>query len=100
MALIKEMPSMKIISGFRGVLDFYYWMGKPVCRKWPRKPVTSRNPNVRAQWPTFAASTRLWNQLAPDVRQAYVDMAASTRLTGRDVFTRAYISGVKKIYRR
>lgn len=100
MAVIKEMPGLKIISGFRGVLDFYYWRGIPVVRKWPRKPITSRNPNVRAQWPIFTASTRLWNQLSPSVRQAYTDMASSTRFTGRDIFTRAYISGVSKIYRR
>lgn len=94
------MPGLNIIAGFKGSVDFYYWKGKAVARSWPRSPGKLRSERVQAQWPIFAASTQLWNQLSPVVKQSYRDMSQSTRLTARDLFTRSYINGLSRIYRR
>lgn len=98
MAIIREMVAQKIIDGFRGVIDFYFYMGIPCARAWPRKPTFKRNPNVQAQWPVFTTAAALWRELSPEIRQTYEDMAAVTNLTGKDMFFRGYISGTLRYY--
>lgn len=93
MAKIKRMPSEAIISGFKGVLDYYVWMGICCVRRWPRSPGHRRAPAVEAQWSAFRYATNLWNTLTPEVQRLWVTMAAGTRLSGRDLCHRAYISG-------
>ncbi|GAH98539.1 unnamed protein product, partial [marine sediment metagenome] len=36
MARIDVLPSIEIIRGFRGILDFYVRRGTPCVRAWPR----------------------------------------------------------------
>ena len=98
MAIIKEMVGIKVINGFRGVVDFYYYMGIPVARSWPRSQGKSQTPNSVAQIPVFIRAARLWNELSPAVKQAYMDMAVTTNLTGKDMFFRGYISGILRLY--
>ncbi|GAI44205.1 unnamed protein product [marine sediment metagenome] len=98
MAIIKEMVGQKVIDGFKGVIDFYYYMGVPCARAWPKSPGKSRSANVMAQWPVFKTAAQLWGELSPEVRQAYEDMAAVTNLTGKDMFFRGYISGTLRYY--
>lgn len=93
MAIVKEMPSEAIIGGFKGKLDFYYWMGIPVCRSWPKSPGSSRSPAVMAQWPAFSYISQAWRDLDPTLRRLYEVQATGTILTGRDLFTRSYLSG-------
>lgn len=94
LAKLRVLPHQNIISGFRGKIDFYVWKGIAVARKWPRSPGKSRSPAVEAQWPIFADAAALWNELSDEVRSAYIKMAESTALTGRDLFTRSYITGI------
>lgn len=99
MAKITKMPSLKIIRGFKGTLDFYYHRGILCVRKWPDSPGKNRSPNVQAQWPVWTQAAKLWPQLSLAVRQAYTEMAVSTNLTDRDMFFRGYISGTLKYYK-
>lgn len=96
MAVIKVMPSEATISGFKGSLDFYYYMGLACVRKWPASPGHLRAPAVMATWQFFAEASRLWNTLSPEVRLAYEAMASDTGLSGRDMFQRCYLTGYKK----
>ncbi|MBA7531690.1 hypothetical protein ES705_23911 [subsurface metagenome] len=93
MAIVKEMPSEAIIGGFKGYIDFYYYMGIPVCRSWPKSPGSLRSPAVMAQWPAWSYIAGQWKDLDPTLRRYYEVMATGTILTGRDLFTRAYLSG-------
>lgn len=36
MARLNHMPNESVVQGLKGSLDFYYWFGMPVVRKWPR----------------------------------------------------------------
>lgn len=92
MAIITEMLGEKVISGFRGVLDYYYYMGIPCVRSWPKKPSAERSPAVRAQWPIWGYITKHWNYLPPEIRRAYEQTATGSSLTGRDLFIKAFIS--------
>ncbi|GAI50034.1 unnamed protein product, partial [marine sediment metagenome] len=93
MAIIKEMPGRKIIDGFKGKLDFYYYMGVPVCRKWPRSQGKSQTPASIAQWPMFTYVAQSWITISPFVREAYYSIAADCGLHAKDWFTRGYITG-------
>ena len=94
MAVIREMPSEAIISGFRGSLDYYYNMGLACVRKWPRSPGHLRTQAVMSTWGAFADASRLWSKLSPEVQRTYEEMATGTGLTGRDMFQRGYLKGL------
>lgn len=96
MAIITSMPQEAIISGFKGVLDYYYYMGLACVRRWPRSPGHLRTPAVMSTWSAFAEASRLWNTLSIPIRDAYETMASDTGLSGRDMFQRCYLSGYKK----
>jgi len=104
MAKLTALPSMDVISGFRGVIDFYMYYpscptetgvkGTPCARRWPRSPGHLRSPEVMAQWSAFSEAAGYWSQLTPEIQDAYNKMASGTGLSGRDMFTRGYISGL------
>lgn len=96
MAIIKEMPGQKIIDGFKGKLDFYYYMGIPVCRKWPRSQGKSQTPASIAQWPFFTYASQGFITISPFVREAYFAVARDCGLHAKDWFMRGYMTGIYK----
>lgn len=92
MAKITKMPSLAIIKGFKGKVDFYVYCGQPCARSWPRSPGHDRAPGVEAQWPAFAWAASNWNSLSPEVQEAYRSMASGTNMTGRDLFIKGFIT--------
>jgi len=96
MTILTALPSQAIISGFKGKVDFYLWMGIPVARKWPRSPGHKRAPAVEAQWPVFTTASRIWGKMDAEIRESYNQTVHGTNLTGRDLAIKAYISGYLK----
>jgi len=104
MAKLTALPSLAIISGFKGVIDFYVnyqscdrevaGKGIPCARRWPRSPGHFRSPEVMEGWSAFSEAAKYWTQLTPEIQDAYNKMASGTGLSGRDMFTRGYISGL------
>jgi hypothetical protein len=94
MVKLPKLPEQAIISGFKGTVDFYVYMGIPVARSWPRVSGKARAPAVAAQWPTFTYAAREWKKLSKTVQDAYMKMAQSSGLDGRDLQVRAYLSGL------
>lgn len=92
MAKIGKLPGLRIISGFKGTLDFYIWKGIACVRRWPRSPGHRRAPAVEAQWSAFSEASKLWNDLSPEVQDAYKRMSAGTHISGRDVFVKSYLT--------
>lgn len=97
MVKLANMPAQAIISGFKGSVDFYYWMGIPVARSWPRSPGPHRAPGVEEQWSAFTIAAQGWSTLTPEVQQTYIAIAQNSGLSGRDMFTRAYLSGLYRL---
>ncbi|MBA7568974.1 hypothetical protein ES708_10711 [subsurface metagenome] len=91
MAKLLRLPSLAIIDGFKGSVDFYVHRGIVCARAWPRSPGHRRAQAVEARWPAFTVASRLWNQLSPEVRQAYGQMSAGLRLSARDIFIKGYL---------
>lgn len=92
MAKITKMPGLSIINGFKGTLDFYLWKGIACVRSWPRSPGHDRAPAVQAQWAQFAFAGSYFTSLSPEVQAVWNDMAKGFPLTGRDLFTKAFIN--------
>jgi len=94
MAKLKVLPHQAIIDGFKGKIDFYVHRGIPCARKWPRSPGRLRSQAVMSTWPAFAYAAGMWNELSPEIQDAYRAMASGTGLSGRDMFTRSYLTGL------
>jgi len=94
MAKITELPAIKIIDGYKGTLDFYYNMGIPCVRRWPKSPGHIRSPAVTAGWTAFSYAAAEWKNLSQVVQDAYCRLAEGSGLSGRDMFTRSYITGL------
>jgi hypothetical protein len=94
MAVLSIMPEQAIIDGYKGVVDFYEWMGIPVARRWPRSPGHDRAVSVQQRWPSFTIAAREWANLSPAMQAAYNKMARSSGLCGRDIQIRGYLSGI------
>jgi len=92
MAKITKMPSMAIVNGFKGTIDFYVHDGQPCVRSWPRSPGHDRAPAVMEKWAAFAWAATNWNSLSPAVQAAYKTMASGTNMTGRDLFVKGFIT--------
>ena len=90
------MLGRKIIDGFKGKVDFYYYMGLPVARKWPRSQGKSQTPASVAAQPMFTYVQQLWQSVSPFVQKTYTDLAPASGLHKRDWFMRGYYG---KIYR-
>lgn len=90
------MPGQKIIDGFKGKIDFSYYMGLPVARKWPRSQGKSQTPASVAQWPMFTYVQQLRPQVSPFVIDAYTNLAQDCGLHKWDWFMRGYYGKIYK----
>lgn len=98
LATISKLPSLEIINGFKGVIDFYVCRGQPCARSWPRPPQWPRAPAVQSTINIFRVASALFPGISETVRQAYKEMAGSTKLTDKDMFFRGYISGTLRYF--
>lgn len=94
MAIVTAMPHLAIISGFKGTIDFYYWMGIPVARAWPKSPGKIRSAAVMAEWPAWTYAAKEWSNISPEIQAAYNEWSTNSGLSGRDMFTRSYLTGL------
>ena len=92
MAKLARLPEADIINGFKGVLDYYVWLGIPCVRKWPRYKPRTPNPQEALNQSIFKTAVDEWNLLSEYVRQGYITMAAGSTLSGRDMFIKMYLN--------
>lgn len=56
MALVPSPINMNVVRAMRGIIDFYYWKGLGVARKWPRR---AQQPNSVRQLAARAQMTQM-----------------------------------------
>lgn len=93
MAKLATLPGVDIINGFKGVLDYYVFLGIPCVRKWPSYKPRTPTPYEALQQAVFADAVAEWNNITEFVRQGYISMASGSTLSGRDMFIKMYING-------
>jgi hypothetical protein len=94
MAKVTRLPSQAVIDSFKGVLDFYVYLGVPCVRSWPRRVGTDRSPAVKAQYPNFTSASRSWSQMSQHIHDAYNSLASDSGISGRDLSIASMISGI------
>jgi hypothetical protein len=92
MAKLARLPEADIINGFKGVLDYYVFLGIPCVRKWPRYKPRTPTPQEAQNQSIFATAVDEWNNLSDYVRQGYITMASGSTLSGRDMFIKMYLN--------
>lgn len=95
MVKLLRMPNRAIVDSLKGSVDFYFWMGIPVARRWPYYPPRDPHPAEAAWQAIFGYCAGLWNQLSTLIKQRYKRMALTSSYTGRDLFMRSFLSGIK-----
>lgn len=89
MARLDALPSIDVIHGLRGVLDYYLWKGLPCVRKWPVTPRRNLSPATLAAAATFGVILKAFALVGSEVKALYDDDATGQPRTGRDL----YVSG-------
>ena len=89
MAKIDVMPHRSIISGYKGLLDFYVHRGQPCARSWPRKPQLPRSEAVMETAEFFGELAQEFSDTPPNIRSRAADLALGTAWTWRDLRYRA-----------
>ncbi len=90
MARIDALPSLEVIRGLHGILDFYYWRGLPCVRAWPTGKHLHRSDAEIASSLLFGAVIKAYSLLGDGALEAYRDMALDIPRTARDIM----VSGV------
>lgn len=89
MALVEGPVAPDVIHSTRGVLDYAVWRGVPYVRKWPRKPLLPRNPNVKATATAFAHLSRALQATPKELQNQYTQRTHSNLWTWKDLATSA-----------
>ncbi len=90
MARLTALPSLDVIRGYKGVLDFYVRRGVPCVRRWPHKLPSRRTEGTKAAAALFGGILQSYRLVAPSILEAYQENAKGIPRTPRDV----YVSGV------
>jgi hypothetical protein len=87
------MADRATIIASRGVIDFYYWKGMPVARRWPRKSTQPRTAGEIASSELFAVAAVMTGALDPAIVDSWKAMPGMTQgVTWVDQF-RASVRG-------
>lgn len=81
------------IMGMKGKLDFYYWKGIPVVRKWPYTPPSHISPRTRLAQVKFSAVSHQYSQQGKVAIDAEAAMADQSQTTPRDYYVALNYSG-------
>lgn len=92
MAKLTSLPSLDIIDGMKGTIDYYLHDGVACARSWPRSPGHDRAPAVMEQWAPFTWAASNWAPLPPNLKTAFNRMASGIPMTGKDIFIKSYLS--------
>lgn len=86
MPRLKNLPSLDVIHGYRGVLDFYLWRGLACVRKWPVNPKSHHSEATKAAAATFGDVSKAWSLIGGEILAAYQENAKDQPRSSRDVF--------------
>ncbi len=91
MARLTALPSLEIIRGLKGIIDFYLWKGLPCARAWPRWRPARQSEASKAAALFFGAVVKSYSLLGDLPLAAYRQDAAGQPRSARDLMvTGAY----------
>jgi len=90
MARLDSLPSLEIIQGFKGVIDYFVTRGIPCARRWPRYSKGRMSAPALQAAALFGAIVQAYALLPANVKQELTLEAADQPRSGRDIM----VSGV------
>lgn len=91
MARLTALPSVDIIRGFKGTLDFYLWKGLPCVRAWPRWRPARQTDASKASAALFGAVVKGYNLLGEGPLTAFREAATDQTRSARDIYVSAVL---------
>ena len=91
MAKLTKLPSLDIIRGFKGVIDFYQWKGIPCARAWPRFRPQNWTAPSRASAALFGLIIKAWALTGAAAKDLYTQDAADQPRHARDIYVSAVL---------
>lgn len=73
---LESIPDSGTIIALRGDIDFYFWKGIPVARRWPRKSTVPRTAKEIRSSELFSAAAKMTGMIDPLVAQSWKDAVA------------------------
>ena len=98
MAKVKSF-SKEMIDKLSGVIDFYYWKGIPVARRWPRKTDKLPSAPMLAARAAFTESRIDLRLVSGKVRQAWASASIGIKEAWLDYYTSVFMR-IFKNYKR
>lgn len=95
MAKLSQGLNRQTVGALRGYLDFYYWKGIPVIRKWPDYSNFVPRAGTAASNAAFAESRKTIQLIVPQMRDALRQACIGKRRAWVDAFTRRYMHAWK-----
>lgn len=96
MPKLTKLPSLDIIHGFRGILDFYVWKGIPLVRKWPVTPKSHLTEGTMTAAKTFGKIIKAWGLIDSVTMAAFIEDAQDHPRTARDIYVSATLGKLHK----
>lgn len=91
MARLTALPSLEIIRGFKGKIDFYLWKGLPCARAWPRYRQENTTPASKAAAALFGDILRGYGLICTEARNWFIEDAKDQPRTPRDLYVSAVL---------
>jgi len=90
MASLESLPSLEIIQGYKGVIDYFVTRGIPCARRWPRYSKSRMSASSLQAAALFGQIVQAYALLPANVKQELSLEAADQPRSGRDI----WVSGV------
>lgn len=91
MAIVDHI-SKEMVKALSGYIDFYYWKGIPVARKWPDWHNFKMSEGQKASSAVFSHSRKVIHSFSEKLRERYRLMTIGKRKAWLDSVTGAYMS--------
>jgi len=83
--------SEQMVRDMAGVVDFYYWKGIPVSRRWPRKSTLPPSPAMLGARQAFTQSRVDLKNVTGPVRVFWAEYSVGKRQAWLDYYTFVYM---------
>lgn len=91
MAVLTVLPDPRTIAESKGIIDFYYWKGIPVARKWPAfTRTTFTDPEIQSQ-ALFTLVAKATGAVSTQLADLYKALPQADGTTWVDLFRATYM---------
>jgi hypothetical protein len=87
------MPDSEVRAACTGLVDFYFWKGVPVARRWPRFKPREPSAAEAASQSRFSVVATATGNIGTPVKEAWQALGTTTGTTWVDMFRNNALGG-------